>query len=447
MAAPVPFLYKQGAEEDSSESSESDEPVLIAQEMSESSAITGQSLTGRKLDLATARLMRKLHQGSHEYLALESDSVYGAAILLPQIARSAGWPKTLTVHAMRSFFFLFGNLLLQGMLIMMIAKEQTIYESFGGQMNLCDFMEGSKGPMGTMIDSPGRLYANFDQWNTRVFVRDSLMAAFPEQADRIKEQVDPGEYGLESGSCRTVCCWLFMMATLEEFYKILKMFRLLYSLPTRADSWVKLCESGEHAGDGAEVHSFKVTIAGIPMFWKVVYLLFVSLPQVALWKMTMQTGFTYIMDTAEISDLIVNAVALGFILTIDELVVDVFFSEELKELMRNIETYPLESEDNTESDDDILAHFHGQRGLKAWRIRDVVTLVPGRFVVASLWFVIFTVEYYWRHCQWSKDAGIWVSRTMYLPASSRFSMLSFALPNFFPLEYVGTPFWSPVIEK
>eukprot|EP00439_Symbiodinium_sp_Y106_P074806 s169_g14.t1 len=80
---------------------------------------------------------------------------------------------------------------------------------FAGQMHLCDFGASVKacpdasncvGPSGTVY-TPARLYS-FPIWSTRVFVRDSMKAVFPEYAEKIDEQVDPGEYGLENYTCR-----------------------------------------------------------------------------------------------------------------------------------------------------------------------------------------------------------------------------------------------------
>eukprot|EP00439_Symbiodinium_sp_Y106_P077690 s169_g16.t1 len=39
------------------------------------------------------------------YCSIEADSVYGAAVAMPQIARSAGWPATLTSLVIRIYFF------------------------------------------------------------------------------------------------------------------------------------------------------------------------------------------------------------------------------------------------------------------------------------------------------------------------------------------------------
>jgi len=48
-------------------------------------------------------LMKMESTGSCE---LETGSVYGAAIALPQIARSADWSGSMTALALRAFFFL-----------------------------------------------------------------------------------------------------------------------------------------------------------------------------------------------------------------------------------------------------------------------------------------------------------------------------------------------------
>ena len=45
-----------------------------------------------------------------EPLQLQLDqSLYGAAFVLPQIARSAAWPKELTILAMKTFLVLLGS--------------------------------------------------------------------------------------------------------------------------------------------------------------------------------------------------------------------------------------------------------------------------------------------------------------------------------------------------
>ena len=93
-----------------------------------------------------------------------------------------------------------------------------IVGKFGGQMHLCDFGaniqncpdgKNCKGPGGTSYTSE-RLY-NWEMWATRMYVRDSFTALFPNRADEIMDAVDPGEYGLESYNLRVICCFVFAL--------------------------------------------------------------------------------------------------------------------------------------------------------------------------------------------------------------------------------------------
>merc|ERR1719506_3577426 len=47
-------------------------------------------------------------------------SVYGAAIVMPQLARTAGWSKCFTILAFRSYVFLMLNILLQSFVLKML---------------------------------------------------------------------------------------------------------------------------------------------------------------------------------------------------------------------------------------------------------------------------------------------------------------------------------------
>merc|ERR1719487_2143677 len=103
------------------------------------------------------------------------ESVSGAAIVMPQMARTVGWDRTMTVLAIRSWIFLTLNILLQSYLLGMLAKEENVMDLFAGQMYLCDFGAwvedcpgvGCTGPGGTDITAP-RMYS-WDAWVNRNF--------------------------------------------------------------------------------------------------------------------------------------------------------------------------------------------------------------------------------------------------------------------------------------
>merc|ERR1719387_855040 len=142
---------------------------------------------------------------SRGFCGVEKASIYGAALAIPQIARSVGWSTTLTGLTIRSYIFLTLNIFLQGFLILMIGESAHVMNPFGGQMHLCDFgasipecphAKNCLGPGGTILSYP-RLYG-WDIWNTRAFARDGLSAVFPNRTKEIHTALDPGEYGLEN---------------------------------------------------------------------------------------------------------------------------------------------------------------------------------------------------------------------------------------------------------
>lgn len=174
---------------------------------------------------------------------LEKGSVYGSSLAFPQIAQSVRWSSLLLPLVVRSYFFLLVNYFVQFCFLYFINVEQYYWDRFAGQPNLCDFgapvgsnQDAARGPGGT-IYTPERLYT-WQAWSTRNFVKQSLLQLFPHLQEEINEEVDPGEYGLESFFCRWMCCFIFIVSTTPEFKSICGMVRLLYVIPTRAEPWV-----------------------------------------------------------------------------------------------------------------------------------------------------------------------------------------------------------------
>jgi len=395
-------------------------------------------------ELGVARLIGSLEHKRPGVLSVETRSVYGAVILMPQLARSAGWPKLLTSLAIQSFVFGALNFVFQFWLLSVVSKEEAIYAAFGGEMYLCDFAEGRRGPLGTRVENAGRLYANFAQWNTRVFVRDSLMAIFPDRAQEIHDSVDPGEYGAESYRCRYLCGAIFVMSTLPELFLIGDLARMLYAVPTAPQSWLDSAARGRQPGGDTWGACAEAKVAGMPRSWKLINLLFVFLPKAILWKITVQAGITFLMNTAAIDDLIINAVALTFILNIDEMIFEVFIDDDTKDVLKSCEGFPLYREAETVTDEQLLDDLHNMSH-SGWSFHDLSMLVPWRLVLAIAVSIVAIGEYYWSHCRRGEDG--FVSQTMYLPTSSEFTVLNTVLPNFFKLQREPEPFWTMPPEK
>jgi len=395
--------------------------------------------------LAAAKLIGNFAVRSDGELDIEKDSVYGAAILIPQLARSAGWPKMLTCLTLRTFVFHVLNLILQGTLVVMIAKEEGIMDLFAGQMYLCDFgawlsecpgSPGCTGPGGTPISAP-RMYS-WSQWSVRNFMRDGLKAVFPEKASEIAKHVDPGEYGLESQGCRMLCCFIYMTSVMNELFLVVSMLRLIILVPTSDDMWL---ESREDTAD--EDSKVRVYISGMPCFWKIFNLLVVLLPKCLLFKLTAESGVTLLMETQSIEDLIVNSVALSFVLNLDEMLCESLMPSQIKVMLEKCEAFPLydDEEEAAYKEADIMKMHCEQQSLRYFRFRDIFSLLPPKLVAACVLTSIFIAEYYWTHCQWSPEHR-WFSVEMHLPKGTTFSAWEAFFPRFFPVEADQKPYWT-----
>lgn len=380
--------------------------------------------------VAASKAISVLKKMEHDgFCSIEADSVYGAAVAMPQIARSCGWPGSLISVVIRVYFFTMLNFLMQGFLLSMIGEEQLMMYPFAGQMHLCDFgasikecpdAPNCKGPMGTTYSMP-RLYS-FPIWSTRVFVKDSLKAIFPDLAEEIDAKVDPGEYGLESYHCRLACVFLFMLAVAEDLKESIGLARTLWRLPSRSDPWISYSwptwaskEEVKKIKEINELDCVKFHVAGIPTAWKVFYYFFVVLPKFGLWLAVAKSGVHYLMETAGIVDMIVNAMALTFVLEVDEMVFHRFTTSLTKHIMNNIQDLPNfdTNMEDSETDQQALERFKAEEfGTKGWG--KLLMCIPWRLIFVLVLQALFVCDYYHENCQHLED-GSWVSKELRLP--------------------------------
>jgi len=399
-------------------------------------------------------LMKMESTGSCE---LETGSVYGAAIALPQIARSADWSGSMTALALRAYFFLAVNVSLQSFILIMIGTEQLLMYPFAGQMHLCDFgasipkcdddpnFPTCKGPGGTTLSFP-RLYS-YDIWSTRIFVRDALKKLFPDRRDDIESAIDAGEYGVEDYWCRAACIFIFMMAVVDDLRATLNLARLLWIVPTQAESWISY-EPPDWANkeDAKAVHGWteldlvKFHVAGIPCPWKVLNVIAIWIPKFFIWLALASTGVHYLMETADIVDMVVNAMALTFVLDIDEMVFARLTTGVTQQIMAKLEDMPLYdlSREDEESDRDVLERFNREeQGCARWKKFSLI--LPKRLFTILALQGFFMWLYYARNCTYDQNGGL-VSKDMHYPKGLDFNLLGLM----FGVDPVGEkePYWT-----
>lgn len=392
----------------------------------------------RSARLGVGKMMAFLHH--RDTVQVEKASVYGSALAMPQLARSAGWPLNLILLSMRSYLFLVINILLQGVFLFMIDKSEEVMDKFAGQMKLCDFGAdvrdcpdgpGCTGPGGTQY-SPSRMYG-FSHWVTRNFVRDSLTAIFPEKQDQIYALVDPGEFGQESRACRILCCFLFMTSLMSELSTTMEMARMLHRIPTTSSSWVVYDHTTREP---------RLRIEGMPCFWKFINWIFVFTPKLILWRLTVSAAMNFLLDTAGITEVIINTVALNFILSIDELLFESLTAPETRCLMEGLEGCNLLESDR---------RYYGveQETINETMEREVYNLsrfslkfaLPVRLMIVCLLTFTFIAEYYVTNCTKGEE-GTWISQPLYMPAGVDYPLWAFLFPWMNPPRASEIPVWT-----
>jgi len=379
------------------------------------------------------------------FCGVERSSVYGAAIAIPQVARSVGWSKTLLGLTLRSYLFLFINFCIQGFLLTYIGQAIVIINPNAGQMHLCDFGASLTswtqtcpggpnciGPHGTEMTLP-RLYG-YDTWATRSFVQASLIALFPERREEIEQKVDPGEYGVENYVCRVVCLFIFTLSVVEDLRSTFGLVYLLWKLPSIPENWIswsppdwaeKSHAKAVHGWTELDLVSFQV--AGMPRHWKFINFFLICCPKLILWYGTVHAGFQFLFETSAIDDLVINCVAMTFLLEIDEMIFDRLTTVATKYIMANLEDYPLftTEEEDHETDEEVLDRFRRHEEIShATHIMEICLWIFSKHLVLVLIVMgFFTCEYYYRNCV--RFEGGYVSKPMFLPEVSSANLLSF----------------------
>jgi hypothetical protein len=386
-------------------------------------------------------------------LTFETDSVYGAVIAMPQIARCMGWNQTFLALCFRSFLLLGLNYVFQVSALIFISEESQVMDVLGGKMHLCDYGKqldkctnfkkhpGCVGPGGTVFQPP-RLYS-FDAWNVRKWARDQLVALFEGEEEVIKNlqdvsKVDPGEYGMENSNCRLFACFLFTLAEVQAGLKICELIWILWSIPTKGDSWVFWRDDGD---DLDPLGALRFKTAGMTLGWKICNFVIVVLPKIFLLVQVYWMGFRFLMDTAGIIDLVLGAMAMDFILTFDELILESFEAEITKIIMERIEGFVVDQTDEADFEEDARSG-----GMKVkWGA--ILLATPRRLIIVIAVLVTFVQLYYMKHCVVDPETNSWVSIPTTLPSTTHYSLRNL-ITNWVPYakDENGDPVyaWKPV---
>jgi len=219
------------------------------------------------------------------------------------------------------------------------------------------------------------------------------------------------------------CCFVFMMALIDDLYATLGLCQVLYSVPTKAQSWITYEEPGwaEDKKHAKAVHRYNeidlvvFRVAGMPLSWKVINFVSVFVPKCLIWASLVLGGIHYLMETAGIMNTVINAMALNFVLQIDEMLFDRLTTIMTKHIMANMQEYELYSteEEDNEGGHAVLRRFDTEElGSSRWSKMSVI--LSKRLILIIAMQMVCTYIYYLRNCDQEAD-GSWVSNDLSLP--------------------------------
>lgn len=238
-----------------------------------------------------------------------------------------------------------------------------------------------------------------------------------------------------------------MMAVVDDLWATMSLANLLVAVPSEAESWITYDvpdwadkERVKALHGYTELDFVKFHVAGMPMGWKVLNFFIVLVPKCAMWVALVCSGVHYLMESAGIMAVVVNAMALTFVLDVDEMIFLRLSTMITKHIMSSLEDMPLfeTNTEETETEHEVLERFHIDE-VGRGRLRRINLLLPKRLLTIVALQFFFMWLYYQRNCVRLED-GSWVSKDMHLPKDLAYRPLSLMFGVDPPRE--EKPFWT-----
>merc|ERR1711976_575042 len=174
--------------------------------------------------------------------------------------------------------------------------------------------------------------------------------------------------------------------------------------------------------------SFKC--AGMSRPWKLFNLIIVWLPKSLIWYRLASVGYLFLMETSGILDVTINAMALTFVLNIDELILTTLTTNATQYIMQNVEDYILydASEEENMTESEILQRFEDEevwQGYYPGR-QLLCLLMPKRLLGIFVLMFMFLFRYYFIHCTVGEGGNL-ISKAVHYPKSVAATIADFLM--------------------
>lgn len=340
-------------------------------EEEEKEHLPGVLLTGDKEE-KIERVLEDAVSGSASHM-LPRDSLYGSAIVLPQVARNLEWDM--------EYVGLVGSALLC-MILVFILQGFFVHEVF--RLVEQKDLECGKDPV--KCEEEG-----FKQGGMSIFgqSRHRWYLCEPQAAG------DAATHFL-----RKICVLVFTIQMFKDARQTYEMAMLMLAIPSKAGQWlVVLTETEEHIiklADGTkrlvakEDSHMEWQIDGMLPRWKIFNFVFLILPKALIWIALLVFGSFWLLNTWIRSELILNAVALVFVLDLDEAVFAAISTADTQQYMDKLQPWNPLSKTTKRND---LSKLSNQI-LRFFKICFNVIAFPIALVLAA----VLQVVYYNVHC-------------------------------------------------
>lgn len=307
----------------------------------------------------------------HKVYALAEDSIYSAALVLPQVARSSRWCLNFTSSAAGVALVAVLTLLLQVFMVNCLHRATIALAHTEGKPNMCTYgteylrPEPPRGPLGVQF-AP-----NINNLETSYHgaVRTNILwlALNRLGQQELADLIGPVDYGIESPTCRLVCMGIFCVAVISSFRDSISAMKFLYHSPTTRswgtaaklasgppqDEWVgwAISKQGPKAvetliskcspahGDAKLLDAVEFKMSGMPWCWKFLWSWPMITGQFLIIFVIGYMGSRLLLSTGGILDLVLNSTALTFALELDRATLKAFGRCMAQDIMQRVKPF------------------------------------------------------------------------------------------------------------
>lgn len=283
------------------------------------------------------RVMLDVTSVTRRSFVLPRDSLYGSAMVLPQVTRSLDchsfYVGKCIVHWIGLYFIMFMQIALVVQVHSLLQWQDTECDQ-----NRCDCLR--KGFIPLQVDQlDGVTWRNLTNLNIGQTFSISGKKWF------LCRAAGGDDYHI----LRKLCVMAFVIALFKDLRQSAEMARFLYSVPTEAGHWMVVVNSLEdslhvRANGHKQIVRRKSPgmmwqVAPLEWHWKLTYFICLLIPKTIIFFCVYWMGSVWLMSEVERSELILNAVALVFVLDLDELLFAAIATSDVQQYMDNLQPW------------------------------------------------------------------------------------------------------------